>query len=204
MNPGAGARRVTGAVLFTDLVGFTAYTEAAGDDAAVRVLDVQSALAGEVVADHDGARIVKELGDGLLLWFGDPDAGLSGALAIQASVENARCEGTLPLAVRMGLHCGEVSVRGDDLVGLTVNTAARIVALAGPGELLVSDDIAGACRDGAGRTTLEAVGPIRVKGLRDPIWLHRVAAQRAGAAAGAGWLLKETTGPPPNQDGETT
>ena len=195
MSRGAEAGRITGAVLFTDLVGFTAYNEAAGDDAAVRVLDVQTALAGEVVADHDGARIVKELGDGLLLWFGEPDAGLSGALAIQSSVEDARREGTLPLAMRMGLHFGEVSVRGDDLVGLTVNTAARIVALAGPGELLVSDDIALASQDGAGRPPLEAVGPISVKGLRDPIWLHRVAVQRAGAAA--------TPRLPANQEGRT-
>ena len=187
MSPGSGTQRTSGAVLFTDLVGFTAYTEAAGDDAAVRVLDAQSALADKVVADHDGARVVKELGDGLLLWFGAPAVGLSGALAIHASVEDAHAEGTLPLPMRMGLHCGEVSVRGDDLVGLTVNTAARIVALAGPGELLVSDAVARACPDSG--PMLEAVGPIRVKGLRSPIWLHRVTAEPAGAGSTPGrWV----------------
>ena len=181
MTPTASTQRATGAVLFTDLVGFTAYTEAAGDDAAVRVLDVQSSLAGTVVADHDGARIVKELGDGLLLWFDAADCGLAAALEIHASVEQARSEGTLPVAMRLGMHFGEVSVRGDDVVGLTVNTAARIVALAGPGEILVSDDIARACPEGAGRPALEDVGPIRVKGLTEPIWLHRVTTPRAGA-----------------------
>lgn len=174
MNPSTEAGRITGAVLFTDLVGFTAYTEVAGDDAALRVLDVQSALAGKAVADHDGARIVKELGDGLLLWFGAAAAGLAGALAIHESVATARSDGVLPLAMRMGMHCGEVAVRGDDVVGLTVNTAARIVGLAGPGEILVSDDVAEACQDVADRPSLQPVGPIRVKGLRDPIWLHRV------------------------------
>lgn len=167
MTPTASTQRATGAVLFTDLVGFTAYTEAAGDDAAVRVLDMQSSLAGAVVADHDGARIVKELGDGLLLWFDAADCGLAAALEIHASVDQARSEGTLPVAMRLGLHFGEVSVRGDDVVGLTVNTAARIVALAGP--------------EGAGRPALEDVGPIRVKGLTEPIWLHRVTTPRAGA-----------------------
>lgn len=175
MSDTATAQRITGAVLFTDLVGFTAYTEAAGDDAAVRVLDVQAELAERVLAEHDGARVVKELGDGLLLWFGAPAAGLAATLALHASVEEARSEGTLPVAMRLGLHCGEMSRRGDDVVGLTVNTAARIVALAGPGEILVSADIARACRDGANPPTFEDVGPIRVKGLRDPIWLHRVA-----------------------------
>lgn len=175
MSAAGIAQRVTGAVLFTDLVGFTAYTEAAGDDAAVRVLDVQAELADRVLAEHDGARVVKELGDGLLLWFAAPAAGLAGTLALHASVEEARSAGVLPVAMRLGLHCGEMSLRGDDLVGLTVNTAARIVALAGPGEILVSDDIARACRDGAARPALEDVGPIRVKGLRQPIWLHRVA-----------------------------
>lgn len=174
MSTSTAVGRITGAVLFTDLVGFTAYTEAAGDDAAVRVLDIQSVVAGKAVADHDGARIVKELGDGLMLWFGAPASGLAGAMAIHESVSAARSDGVLPLAMRMGLHCGEVTVRGDDLVGLTVNTAARIVDLAGPGEVLVSDDVAEASRHMTGRPTLEPVGPIRVKGLRDPIWLHRV------------------------------
>ena len=182
MNPAGGTRRIEGAALFTDLVGFTSYNEACGDDAAVAVLDLQSELAGRVVADHDGARIVKELGDGLFLWFGGADAALAGALAIHESVEDARSDGTLPVAMRLGLHCGEVSVRGDDLVGLTVNTAARIVALAGPGEILVSDDIARCSDDSARRPALEPVGPIRVKGLREPIWLYCVAAARAGAA----------------------
>ena len=191
MSPGRGTQRATGAVLFTDLVGFTAYTEAAGDDAAVRVLDAQSELADTVIAEHDGARVVKELGDGLLMWFGTPDAGLSGALEIHASVEDAHSVGTLPLAMRMGLHCGEVSVRGDDLVGLTVNTAARIVALAGPGELLVSDAVARECPDSG--PMLEPVGPIRVKGLRSPIWLHRVSAQRAGAGVTVGRLVDEAS-----------
>lgn len=175
MREPTGVERATGAVLFTDLVGFTAYTEAAGDDAAVRVLDTQSALAGKVVADHDGARVVKELGDGLLFWFGDPHAGLSGALGFLSAAEEARSDGMLPLAVRMGLHCGEVSMRGDDLVGLTVNTASRIAGVAGPGELLISDEVAAACRGDVDGKTLQPVGPIRVKGLRAPIWLHRVA-----------------------------
>lgn len=174
MSASTGAGRIEGAVLFTDLVGFTAYNEAAGDDAAVRVLDVQTVLAAKAVADHDGARIVKELGDGLLLWFGAPAAGLAGALAIHGSVRAARSDGLLPLAMRMGLHYGEVTLRGDDLVGSTVNTAARIVALAGPGEILVSEDVADACGDLTEGPPLEPVGPIRVKGLRDPIWLHRV------------------------------
>ena len=175
------APRITGAVLFTDLVGFTAYTEAAGDDAAVRVLDVQAELAERVLAEHDGTRVVKELGDGLLLWLEAPPTALAATLALHASVEVARSDGTLPVAMRLGLHCGEMSLRGDDLVGLTVNTAARIVALAGPGEILVSDDIVRACR-GGGAPAFENVGPIRVKGLRDPIWLHRV----AGAAMTSG------------------
>lgn len=182
MIDAATAPRIDGAVLFTDLVGFTSYTEAAGDDAAVRVLNVQSALAEQVLAAHDGTRVVKELGDGLLLWLGPPPTGLAATLALHASVEAARSDGTLPVAMRLGLHCGEMSLRGDDLVGLTVNTAARIVALAGPGEILVSDAIVRACRDRTG-PAFEDVGPIQVKGLRDPIWLHRVAGAAMTPAA---------------------
>lgn len=163
----------TGTVLFTDLVGFTEYTDARGDAAAVEVLDRQSKIARDVLTDGDG-HIVKELGDGLMLWFDDPPAGLGVATRMLRSIEDARATSGFPLALRMGMHCGEVVERGADFVGQTVNIAARISDLAGPGELLVSEQVLDAL-GAEGATTFRPVGPTRVRGVAAPIWLYRLA-----------------------------
>lgn len=163
----------TGCILFTDLVGFTEYNDVVGDQAAVEVLDRQTALARTIVAGREDARIVKELGDGLMLFFATPIDGLTGAAEFNTAASDARGSG-FPLAVRMGLHHGDCVARGDDLVGQTVNIAARVSALAGPGELLVSEDVLDACLDLDASLVLEAVGPVSVRGVADPIWLKRL------------------------------
>jgi adenylate cyclase len=165
---------IVGSVLFTDLVGFTEYTGAVGDTEALRVLDHQRALLDEQLDEHEGARLVKEIGDGLMIWIGSATEGMSIATDLLETLVGVHSAGTFPLAVRMGMHHGESIARGDDLVGQTVNVAARISALAGPGELLVSDDLLAACAVPANRE-LRPIGPVRVKGVREPIWLHRFA-----------------------------
>lgn len=161
----------TGAVLFTDLVGFTEYNDAVGDRDAVTVLDAQARLAADAV--HERGRVVKELGDGLMCWFGSAADAIDAALDLLAGVERERGAGAFPLAMRMGLHHGEALSRGDDVVGHTINVGARIADLAGPGELLVSDDAIEALPHANGLHR-SAVGPVRVKGIEDPIWIQRV------------------------------
>ena len=163
---------VAGAFLFTDVVGFTEFTETFGDAAAVAVLDLQSDLILKAIADGP-ARVVKELGDGAMLWFGEAGHALQAATALSHRLEDARLRRTMPLAVRMGLHHGSAVPRGGDLVGHAVNVAARISALAGPGELLVSDDVVLAADRIADGIQLEPVGPVPVRGVERPIWLYR-------------------------------
>jgi adenylate cyclase len=174
-----------GAALFTDLVGFTEYTDSVGDVAAVGVLDKQTEIAGSVLEAHADARIVKELGDGLMIWFESAHDGLAGAVSLMAAIERARTEGSFPLSIRMGLHHGEAIERGDDLVGQTINIAARVSALAGPGELLVSDEVVVACGAGAGELRLSPIGPVSVKGVQEPVWLQRVATSGFEGADGS-------------------
>lgn len=164
-----------GAVLFTDLVGFTEFNDAVGDVQAVGVLDAQVAYARDAIRGHLDARVVKELGDGLMLWFADASGAIAAALKLMGSVEAGRRSGSFPLAIRMGIHAGEVVARGEDVVGQTVNIAARISDLAGPGELLVSD-VALDSLDGPDMTDLRRapIGPVRVKGVSEPVWLQRV------------------------------
>ncbi len=175
MTMADATRPAVGALLFTDLVGFTEYNDIVGDAEALSVLETQTALANRVVCDTPGARIVKELGDGLMIWFGSATDGFAGATQLLRLVEGARRRDEFPLAVRMGLHHGEALTRGDDLVGQTVNIAARVSALAGPGELLVSEAVIAMCDEVDEHARLQPVGPVNVKGVQEPIWLHRAA-----------------------------
>lgn len=162
-----------GAVLFTDLVGFTEYTDAVGDARALQVLDRQTDMARSALENRERARIVKELGDGLMIWCTTAADGLRAAGDLLDDIEGARRAGTFPLAVRMGLHYGPVLERGDDIVGQTVNVASRLSDIAGPGELVVSEQVV-ATLDDIAAASLRAVGPVTVKGVRAPIWVHRL------------------------------
>lgn len=164
---------VVGAVVFSDLVGFTEFNGVHGDDVAVRVLDQHRALMDAALTDAAGCRVVKELGDGLLVWAPSADGGMRVACGFLRRVTAARdCE-EFVLAVRIGVHHGPVRRRGDDVVGQTVNVAARIVDLAGPGEILASDEVVDACHSDDD-LAWEAVGPVSVKGVHHPVWLHRL------------------------------
>jgi len=159
-------------VVFTDLVGFTTYTEERGDAAAVRVLEDTRRIVDRALEGSDG-RVVKEIGDGVMLAFCDASGSIECTARLAAGLRDGFVDGGLPLAARIGLHRGEVVPRGDDLVGHTVNVAARVADVAGPGELLVSDAALSACGP-LPRVRADAVGPVRVRGVREPIWLHRV------------------------------
>ena len=76
---------------------------------------------------------MKTTGDGVLASFDSPERAVRGAIAMR------RAAGDLDLRIRAGIHSGEVEVTADDLRGIAVHTAARIMALAGPAEILVSD-----------------------------------------------------------------
>lgn len=159
----------TGAVVFTDIVGFTQFTEERGDEIALALLERQDELVRTALPGD--ARVVKEIGDGLLLWFADaPDAART-CLTLQ---RRFACESSedAPLWVRMGLHWGTPTRRGEDLVGRDVNLAARIVDLAAPGEVLVSEAAARRL-DGIDAVRLEELGPVFVRGVPDPVRLYR-------------------------------
>ncbi len=170
---------IVGSVLFTDLVGFTEFNDIVGDQMAFALLEQQTMMAELALGSCPGSRLVKELGDGLMMWFESAADGLATASALLAAVEVARSNGDFPLAIRMGIHHGEVMTRGDDVLGQTVNIAARVSALAGPGELLVSDSVVDAnnavtAAAADSQTTFVPLGPVSVKGVREPIWLHRL------------------------------
>jgi adenylate cyclase len=170
--PGGRAATVSnGAIVFTDIVGFTELTDAHGDDVALALLERQEELVRDSLPEN--ARVVKELGDGLLLWFDDACDALYTSLALQRRFERESAE-PLPLWVRIGMHWGSPRRRGDDIIGRDVNLAARIVDLAGPGEVLCSEALAEEVGPLEG-VEYEPLGPVFVRGFAEPVPLMRAA-----------------------------
>ena len=119
--------------LFADVVGFTAFTERVGDEAAADVA-VAFQTAAAHVAEQCGCEVVKSLGDAVMI-RGD-DAARVVALALRLRRELAD-EGWCP-PLRIGVHSGSAVQRGADWYGSTVNVAARITEAADAGEILLS------------------------------------------------------------------
>lgn len=157
-------------IMFTDLVGFTEFTALRGDAVALDLLATQERLVRESLPPN--ARIVKDLGDGLMLSFDDACRAVETGLALQERFEEEAARSDLPLWVRIGLHSGRPASRGDDLVGHDVNIAARIVALAAPGEVVTSEATA-TLAEGLDGVEFEPLGPAVMKGIPDPIPLYR-------------------------------
>ena len=162
---------LTGAVVFTDIVGFTEFNALRGDAEALELLAVQERIVTDSLPG--GARVVKELGDGLLLWFDDACAAIETTLRLQELFEQESAESMLPLWVRIGVHWGTPTRRRDDILGHDVNLAARILDVAGPGEVVLSE----AALDAIGRNldgvAFEELGPVLMKGIPEPVPLYR-------------------------------
>jgi class 3 adenylate cyclase len=158
--------RVLATVLFTDIVGSTERATELGDRRWRELLEVHDDL-GRRLVEQWGGRVVKSTGDGLLATFDGPGRAIGCAVALRDEL------GDIDLRIRAGLHAGEVEVRGDDLGGIAVHIAARILDQAGPGEILVSRTV----RDlvaGADRTLVDR-GTRRLKGVEGDWQLFAVA-----------------------------
>jgi class 3 adenylate cyclase/pimeloyl-ACP methyl ester carboxylesterase len=160
--------RVLSTVLYTDIVDSTARAASLGDDAWKQTLDRHDRLVGREIDRHRGVH-VKSTGDGVLARFDGPARAVACGLAITNGARD------LGLAVRAGLHTGEIELRGDDIGGISAHIGARVASLAGPGEVLVSrtvrDLVAGSGLNFADR------GEHELKGVPDH-W-HVYAASRA-------------------------
>jgi class 3 adenylate cyclase len=123
--------RVLATVLFTDIVGSTEKAAELGDQRWRDLLDDHHATIRRVLARFRG-REVKTTGDGFLATFDGPARGVRCACAIAEEIK------PLGIDIRAGLHTGECEMMGDDVGGIAVHIGARVAALAGPGEVLVS------------------------------------------------------------------
>ncbi len=123
--------RMLATVLFTDIVDSTRQVSELGDQKWHRALDEHDRIARRIVAQHRG-NLVKTTGDGILATFDGPGRAVRCALTFEAAAKQ------MGISVRTGLNTGEIELREGDVSGVAVHVAARVMAKAKPGEVLVS------------------------------------------------------------------
>lgn len=155
--------RVLATVMFTDIVDSTKRAAALGDRMWRATLERHDEIVRQQLMRFRG-REVKHTGDGFLATFDGPARAVRCASAIADTMQ------PLGIAVRGGLHTGEIELKGDDIGGIAVNIAARVAAAAGPNETLVSSTV----RDlvaGSG-LRFEDRGRHALKGLPEDVQLY--------------------------------
>jgi adenylate cyclase len=127
------------AILFTDLVGFSAWALDAGDEAAVALLRQVGGAEQDAVAAHDGI-VVKRLGDGTMAVFSRAAQAVDAAHDAQRRLAAIEVDGHSP-ELRAGVHLGRPRKVGKDYLGVDVNVAARVGDAARSGEVLISEPV---------------------------------------------------------------
>ena len=157
----SGVRHVV--AMFTDLSGSTTVNEQLGDDAWARVVAEHRRLVRAITAEH-GGREVSTQGDGFFVRFAESAPAIACAAEIQERSKEARSGGSDLPPVRIGIHQGDAVHNRDDVLGQVVNVAARLLEVAAPDEILVTEPVA----DGTPADQLEDRGLVDLKGMTQP------------------------------------
>jgi class 3 adenylate cyclase/pimeloyl-ACP methyl ester carboxylesterase len=160
-----GPDRELATILFTDIVDSTGTAATMGDRRWTQVLRDHDAMVRRQLGQF-GGRFVKDTGDGFVATFTTPSNAIRCALAIRDGA------GHLHLRLRAGLHAGEIQRRDDDISGIAVHVAARVGALAGAGEVVVSGTVVDLV-EGSG-ITFDDRGVVSLKGVPEPRQLWTV------------------------------
>ena len=161
----APSERSLVAVLFTDLVDSTPTAAARGDAIWRSTLDSYEASLRRTIERHHGT-VVKNTGDGALATFP------SGSEAVAAAVGLRNATSDLGLEGRTGIHVGEVEQRGDDIGGIAVNLAARVMGEANPGDIVATSTVEQSTT--GARFQFDDLGPRMLKGIDRPWQLFTV------------------------------
>ena len=168
-RPASTNRKLT-TVLFTDIVASTASAAESGDDRWRSVLVEHDRMASEEIERHEGT-LVKTTGDGVFASFDRP------ILALRCALSIAKRAADLGVQVRAGAHTGECEVVENDLAGIAVHIGARIAAMAGPDEVLVSSTTKEIVY-GSG-IEFESRGEHELKGVPGSWMIHAVVSDRS-------------------------
>jgi len=174
------ARRLA-AIMFTDMVGYTALTQS--DEAlALELLDKQRGVLRPIFAAHNG-REVKTIGDAFLVEFDSALEATMCAVDVQGSLRsyNEAVPDERKIRLRVGIHLGDVSHRDGDVYGDAVNIASRIEPLAEPGGVCISQQVFDQVRNKL-KLPLERLLATELEGVQFPIEVYRVVLPWIGAS----------------------
>ncbi|MBL6945679.1 MAG: adenylate/guanylate cyclase domain-containing protein [Rhodospirillales bacterium] len=167
--------KLTISVMFTSIAGYDDLLAERGDKTVREALRVHNAIASRALMEYGGKQI-KQQQTGVMAAFMNSENALRAAFVIRDGLrEHSKQNLELPLSANVGINCGEPIVEGNDLFGVTVQLAARIVGIAKGGEILVSPAIRDAVGSQNELIQFEPYGPFSMKGFSDPITLYKVA-----------------------------
>jgi class 3 adenylate cyclase len=161
----AQAERTLASIVITDIVDSTRMAAELGATRWRDLVAEHNRKASTAIDRHRG-RLVKTTGDGVLAQFDGAERAVRGAAAIRDAAQ------VLGVAIRAGIHTGELQVTSEDVRGIAVHTAARIMGVAGPGDILLSATVV-EILDGSGMTFDDA-GVHQLKGLNGRRQLYRL------------------------------
>jgi class 3 adenylate cyclase len=161
----ATSARVLTTVLFADIVGSTPLVERIGDRAWQRLLAQYRETVGHVLTEIGGT-LVDTAGDGILARFDSPLA------AVRAAIGIGEVADRLGIKTRAGVHTGEVELSAEALTGLAVHIGARVLAEAGPGEVVVTATTHDLTADAG--ISYDARGSVELRGVSGPRQLYAV------------------------------
>jgi adenylate cyclase len=158
--------REAATIAFIDLAGFSSITNVYGDDSAIAMLEIFEEMVRNAVEGH--APPIKWIGDEVMLFFPEPKLAIG---ALGRLLTSCRQDERLPLT-RTAVHHGPVVRRAGDLFGSTVNIAARIAALAGPGQLLATQLVAEVATEEG--IAVKDLGRVAIRSLPDELPLYEI------------------------------
>mgnify|MGYP001379005610 CR=1 FL=1 len=145
-------------VVFVDMAGFTAFTEAHGDHRAAQLAETFATVSEMVLAPGD--EMIKTIGDAVMITSANPTAALG---FLRRLYDHTQRIPGFPL-LRAGISAGPVVKRRGDVFGATVNTAARLAALAQAGQIVANDDAASAL-EGSDLLATTSLGPLQLRNI---------------------------------------
>ena len=162
----ASPTRRLAAIMFTDIVGYTALM-GSDEDRAFQVLRANRAIHFKLIEQFNGT-LIKEIGDGMLVQFDSAVDSVCCAVEIQKQASKE-----LEAKVRIGIHLGDITAENNDVFGDGVNIASRIQSIADPGGIFISDTVQKSIQSKSDISTRD-LGEINLKNVKNPLKLFAV------------------------------